>query len=120
MRKEVWQKYGLFMQNNCLPRILLFDEKTGINKKAEAVAERSSVKKVLLKISQNSQEDTCVGVSFLIKLEVSGNFVKKEALTQVFFCEFCEAFKNIYRTYAEHFFYRTYAVAASEKGVSYQ
>ena len=75
---------------------------------------------MLLKISQNSQEDTCVGVSFLIKLEVSGNFVKKEALTQVFFCEFCEVFKNIYRTYAEHFFYRTYAVAASEKGVSYE
>ena len=37
----------------------------------EAVARRSSVKKVL-KISQNSQENTCVGFSFLIKLQALG------------------------------------------------
>ena len=33
----------------------------------QAVARRCSVKKVFLKISQNSQENTCVRVSFLIK-----------------------------------------------------
>ena len=38
----------------------------------EAGTERVLLKKVLLKISENSQENTCVGVSFLIKLKVSG------------------------------------------------
>ena len=38
----------------------------------EAVARRCSVKKVFLEISQNSQENTCAIVSFLIKLQVSG------------------------------------------------
>ena len=36
------------------------------------------------------------------------NFIKKEALTQVFSCEFCKISKNA-------FFYRTPLVAASEK-----
>ena len=35
----------------------------------ETVAQRCSVKKVFLKISQNSQENTCTRVSFLIKLQ---------------------------------------------------
>ena len=35
----------------------------------EAVVERCSVKKVFLEISQNSQENTCARVSFLIKLQ---------------------------------------------------
>ena len=35
----------------------------------EAVILRCSVKKVFLKVSQNSQENTCAGVSFLIKLQ---------------------------------------------------
>ena len=37
----------------------------------EAVTKRFSVKKVLLEISQISQESTCVRVSFLIKLQVN-------------------------------------------------
>ena len=36
----------------------------------EVVVRRCSVKKVFLKISQNSQENTCARVSFLIKLQV--------------------------------------------------
>ena len=36
---------------------------------AEAVAQRCSVKKMFLEISQNSQENTCARVSFLIKLQ---------------------------------------------------
>ena len=55
---------------------------------AEAVVRRCSVKKVFLKISQNSQENTCARVSFLI--------IKKETLEQVFSCEFYEIFKNTY------------------------
>ena len=38
----------------------------------EAIVQRCSVKKVFLEISQNSQENTCARVSFLIKLQPSG------------------------------------------------
>ena len=71
------------------------------------VAQRCSVKKLFLKISQNSQENTCARVSFLIKLQAQAcNFIIKETLAQVFFCEFCEISQNI-------FSYRTPPVAAS-------
>ena len=42
-----------------------------IVKCTEAVARRGSVKKWFLEISQNSQENTCARVSFLIKLQAS-------------------------------------------------
>ena len=56
----------------------------------EAVAQTCSVKKVLLEISQNSQENTCASVSFLIKLQSLGLqlYEKKETLAQVFSWEF--------------------------------
>ena len=41
---------------------------------------------MFLEISQNSLENTCARVSFLIK----------EALAQVFSCEFCEISKSIF------------------------
>ena len=48
-------------------------------------------KKGFSKVSQNSQKNIGVGVSFSIKLQVSGsNFIKKENPIQKFFCEFCE------------------------------
>ena len=51
----------------------------------EAVSRRCSIKKVFLEISQNSQENTCARVSFLIKLQASVcNIIKKETLTGVF------------------------------------
>ena len=72
---------------------------------SEAVARRCFVKKVFLEISQNSQENTCVRVSFLIKLQTEAcNFIKKETLTQVISCKFWEISKNT--------FYRTPPVAA--------
>ena len=37
----------------------------------KAVVQRCSVKKVFLEISQNSQENICARVSFLIKLQAS-------------------------------------------------
>ena len=56
----------------------------------EVVARSYSVRK-LLEISQNSQENTCAGVSLLIKLHaLDCNFIKTETLTQVCSCEFCE------------------------------
>ena len=71
----------------------------------EAVAQRCSVKKVFLKISQNSQENTCARVCFLTKLQAWGlhlycaqtcNFINKYTLAQVFSCEFCEIFKSTF------------------------
>ena len=44
----------------------------------KAVARRCSIKKVFLEISQNSQENTCARVSFLIKLKAFGTMFYKE------------------------------------------
>ena len=63
---------------------------------SEAVTRGCSVKKVFLKVSQNSQKNTCARVSFLIKLQTSGNFIKKEALAQVFSYEIWEIFMNTF------------------------
>ena len=51
---------------------------------------RCSVKIMFLKISQNSQKNTCVGVLF-DKLQV----FRVETPTQVLSCVICEIFKNI-------------------------
>ena len=52
--------------------------RNGMQQCAEAVAQRCSVKKVFLEISQNSLENTCARVSFLIKLHrcFPANFAK--------------------------------------------
>ena len=57
---------------------------------------RCSIKKVSLNISRNLQENTCVKASFLLKLHEA--FIEKETLAQVFFCEFCDIFKNPFLT----------------------
>ena len=51
------------MEVNQFAKIRLIFEVT------EAVVQRCSVKKVFLKFLQNSQENTCARVSFLIKLQ---------------------------------------------------
>ena len=79
------------MSLNRLRQIML----SMINRNTVAVARRCSEQKVFLDISQNSQENTCERVSFLIK----------ETLTQVFSCKFCEISK-------ENFFNRKPPVAA--------
>ena len=59
------------------------------------VSQRCSVEYVFLKISQNSQENTCVRVSFLIMAQAEGsNIVEKEAVAQLFSCEICDIFKS--------------------------
>ena len=47
---------------------------------AEAVAQRCFLKKVFLEISQNSQENTCARVSFLIKLQAAPATLLKKRL----------------------------------------
>ena len=60
-------------------------------KASEVVAQMCSVKKVVSKISQNSQKRTSAKVSFLIILQAAAcNFIKKETLAQVFSCEYCK------------------------------
>ena len=72
---------------------------------------------MFFEISQNSQENTCARVSFLIKLQAwagnfikketlaqAGNFIKKETLAQVLSCKFCEIFKNA--SFTEHLWKR--------------
>ena len=63
---------------------------------------------VFLETLQNSQENTCARVSFLIKLQAEANFIKRETMAQVFSCEFSESSKNT-------FSHRTLPVAASGK-----
>ena len=46
-------------------------------------------------ISQNSQENTCARLSFLIKLQAC-NLIKKETVAQVFSFEFWEISKNTF------------------------
>ena len=55
---------------------------------------RCSVKKVFLKISQISPENTCVGVPFLVK----------KIPAQVFPCKICEIFKNTCKEAANNCF----------------
>ena len=78
-------------------------------KKAEAVTQTCSLKKVFLEISQNSQESTCARVSFLIKLQLRpATLLKKRLWHKVFSCEFWKISKNT-------FFHRITLVAASKK-----
>ena len=73
----------------------------------EAIVQKCSVKKVFLKISQNSQENTCSRVPFLISCNPgSCNFIKTGTLVQVFSYEFYEIFKST-------FLDKTHLVAAS-------
>ena len=60
---------------------------------------RSSIKKAFLKILQNSQENTCTKVSFLIKFQAKAktyNFIKKDTLAVVFYDELCGIIKNTF------------------------
>ena len=68
---------------------------------SEAVTQICSGKKVFLEISQNSQENACSRIAYLIKFQTSGNFIKQRALAQLFM-----NLRNIY----EPFFYRTHLV----------
>ena len=52
---------------------------------AEAVAQKSSVKKLLLKISQNSRKSTCARVSLLIKLQAWPATLLKKSLWHRYF-----------------------------------
>ena len=57
------------------------------------------MKKVFLKISQNSQGNICARIFFLINLHPSDwNYIKKETVAQVISCEFWAMFKKTFFT----------------------
>ena len=56
---------------------------------------RCSIKQVFLKVLQNSQENTCVGVSFLIKLQFSG-LQKKRIKYRCFPVIFAKILKTLF------------------------
>ena len=70
-----WRKFLIIENIKNMPRI-----------KSEAVIQRCSVNKVFLEISQNSQENTCARVSFLIKLQPSALwlYLKRDSGAGVF------------------------------------
>ena len=68
-----------------------------IVRKLKAATRGVLCKREFLEFSQNSQENTCARVSFLIKLQ---SYFKKDTLTQVFSCEFCEISRKAF--FAEH------------------
>ena len=70
-----------------------------LQQNSEAVVQRCSVKKVLLKISQNLQENACARVAFLIKFS--------RLWHRCFLVNFAKVFKST-------FFYRTPSVVAFE------
>ena len=68
-------------------------------KVSEAVVRRCSVKKVFLKISQNSQENTCARVSFLIKLQApSATLLKKRLWHRCFPVNFVKFLGTLFFT----------------------
>ena len=71
------------------------------------LAEAATGGVLVLEISQNSQENTYVSASFLVKLQTEApNFIKKETMAYMFSCELCEISRNT-------FCYRASPVAAS-------
>ena len=85
---EVLDHYGKKSYN----LFILYVERFLLGVSLEVVVQRYSVKKVFFKISQNSQENTCVRAYF--------NFIKKETMAHVFSCEFYRILKNIF--FKEH------------------
>ena len=72
-----------------------------INLQLDAEAATGGVlwEKVLLEISENSQENTCASASFLMKLQAPVcNFIKKRDSGTLSSCEFCEISKNTFFT----------------------
>ena len=104
MAKNTWYlKHKIYynLQQNLAKQVTLHSAETYSVpfQMSEAVVWRRSVEKVFLEISQNSHEKACARVSCLVKLQPEiCNFIKKEALAQVFSCEFCEISKNTFFT----------------------
>ena len=99
-----WQvMFGKWWRTNLVkPRIIWVTVSAKKNVFTEAVAQRCSVKKgVFRNFAKITGKHLCQSLLFN-----NCNFIKKEALAQVFSCEFCKIFEST-------FFHRTPLVAAS-------
>ena len=81
---------------------------------AEAAVRRCSIKIVFLKISQNSQENICTRVSFLIRLLAVCNFIKERDWHRCFPVNFAKNFKNT--SFVKHLRATTFDDAGFEGG----
>ena len=87
----------MFFENRRVSLVSFFFRSKWLKKKQSPIG--ISVKKGVLRILQNSHGNISAGVSFLIKLQAKYyNFFKRENLTQLFSCEFCEVFKSTFFT----------------------
>ena len=100
-RGEIKKQFSSFLKGFQLPKIvsglrvrllIQFIVILVKHKKKKQPPQRCSIKRVFLEISQNSQENAYVRVSFLTKL------IKKVTLAQVFSYEFREISKSTYFT----------------------
>ena len=73
---QICWKFNIFMTLSQPFNMILGTH--SITPKTEAAVQKCSVKKVFLEISQNSQENTCARVSFLIKLQACVQLYSKE------------------------------------------
>ena len=82
----------------------------------EAFFWRSSVEKVFLKMSKNSEENTCVRALLLIKLQAEhfAKFTGKHLCQSLFFNKVATLPVNFAKFLRSFFSYRTPLVAASE------
>ena len=80
------------------PSAAASEHNKSIWKVCEAVAQRYSVKKVFLEISQNSQENTCARVSFLIKFLRPANLLKKRLWDRCFPMNFAKFLRTPFFT----------------------
>ena len=69
----------------------------------ETVIKMFSVKKVFLKISQDSQKNTCARVSFLIKLKAPLTLLKKRLWHRCFLVNFVKFLRTPF--YKDHFWW---------------
>ena len=63
-----------------------------------AVAQRCSVRKVLLKVSQNSKKNTCARVSLTKLQHKACHFIKKETLHRCFLVNFTKFLRTLFLT----------------------
>ena len=92
---------------------------------SQAVAQRCSVKKVFLEISQNSQESTCARLSFLVMLQAWGlgraTLLKKRFWHRCFPVNFAKFLRTPFFT--EHLwwlllFYITFLICLTTQGIT--
>ena len=87
MIKQIFHAlFCLILKLFTLGNIILKQKPVILNVRTEAAVQGCYVKKVFLKILQNSQENTCTRVFFLIKLQALGMqiYEKRDSDTGVF------------------------------------